>query len=187
MSGNKDKLLAAASAVALLATGAGSMDVLLASGVYTCEHRNADGELLSVDVFPNLVPNVGKNYLLDNGMAGSAYTAAFYMGLVDGGSAPTYNAGDTMASHAGWTENTQYSQSTRPAVSWSSASGGAKTLASGVVFSISAGGTIAGCFLTTVSTKAGTTGTLFSAGSFTGGNKVVSNGDTLTVSYSLSL
>jgi len=112
--------------------------------------------------------------------------------LVDGGSSPTYNAADTMASHSGWTENTGYSNSTRPAPTWGSASasgGGAGTAGTGTIsttataFSINATGTIAGAFLVTNSTKGGTTGTLYSAGSFTTGNRSVLSGDTLNVTY----
>jgi len=138
--------------------------------------------------FDNLVTTGGKNDALDKYLAGSAYTAAWYLGIVDGGSTPTYAAGDTMASHAGWTENQSYSQSARPTAAFSAASAGAKALSSALSFSINvATQTIAGAFLASVATKGGTTGILYSVGAFSGGNKSVTTGDTLSVSYSASL
>ena len=137
------------------------------------------------DVISNLVTTVGKNFVLDTTMSGSAYTAAWYVGLVNGPSAPTYSAADTMASHAGWTENTSYSQAARPTAAWSAAASGVKALSAALTFSINAASqNVIGCFLTTVSTKGGTTGTLYSVGSFAEGNKAVGSGDTLAVSYS---
>jgi hypothetical protein len=141
------------------------------------------------DEVPNLVTTVGKNDLLDKYLAGSAYTAAFFLGLKGTGTAA---AGDTQASHAGWSEvgganAPAYSQGTRPAPSWAAASGGSKATSAAVTFSITSSGTVAGGFLTTNSTKDGTTGTLFSAGDFSGGSKTVANGDTLSVTYSLAV
>ena len=140
---------------------------------------------------PNLVVTVGKNFLLDNGLAGAAYTAAFFLGLVSLVSYSTIVAADTMASHAGWTEAgatnaPTYSQATRPAAAWSAAAAGSKALSASLTFSITSAGTVKGCFLTTVSTKDGTTGTLYSAGLFTGGDRIVANLDTLNVSYTAS-
>ena len=138
------------------------------------------------DEVHNLVTTVGKNNALDNHLSGSAYTAAWFLGLVDG-AAPTFNATDTMASHAGWTENQNYSQATRVAAAWSAASAASKAFSSALAFSINAAAqTISGCFLTSVSTKGGTTGTLYSAGAFTGGNQVIGAGSTLNVTYTAS-
>ncbi len=134
------------------------------------------------DITHNLVPTVGKNHLLDSWLAGSTYTAAWYMGLTSTGA--SYNAADTMASHAGWTESTAYSNANRLTCAFSSAASGSKALSSALAFNINATATIAGAFITTVNTKGGTTGTLGSASNFTGGDRAVANGDTLSVSGS---
>jgi hypothetical protein len=139
------------------------------------------------DTIQNLVTTVGKNNALDNNLSGSAYTAAWFLGLVDGAAAPTFAAADTMASHAGWVENQNYSQATRPAAAWSAAAATSKAFSAPLAFSINAAGqTIAGCFLTTVSTKGGITGILYSCGAFTGGNQAIGTGSTLNVSYTAS-
>jgi hypothetical protein len=60
--------------------------------------------------------------------------------------------------------------------------------ASPAQFNINGTATIAGAFLSSNSTKSGTTGTLFSASKFTSpGDRAVSSGDTLNVTYTFSL
>jgi hypothetical protein len=180
-------------AAAALAVGAASIgkasgidEQANASGFYEVECVR-DGEVVWTDRIDNLVTTVGKNDALDKYLAGSAYTAAWYLGLIDSGSYSAVAAADTSASHGGWTESTAYSQGARPTAAWSAASAGAKALSSAASFSINAGATIKGCFLISNSTKGGTTGILYSAGLFSGGDKVVQNGDTLNVSYTASL
>lgn len=150
------------------------------------------------DTVKNVVTDVGKNLLLDTGLAGSAYTVTGpYMGLISSvGYTSVPVAADTMASHATWVEagnSTNYPLFTaRIAPSWSAASAGSKATSAAVSFTIGAtGGTLKGCFLVfgsgAVTTLADTNGTLLSAGLFTGGDKVVSPSDVVNVTYSLGL
>ena len=161
-------------------------EVIGVTGHYDVQCVGPDGQVKWVDSIENLVVTVGKNDLLDKYFAGSAYTAAWYMGLVDGASSPTYAAGDTLASHAGWTESTAYSGTNRATVAWNSASAGSKA-STATSFSINGTATIAGALLTVTQVRATTTGVLYSAGSFTGGNRAVANGDTLNVTYTASV
>jgi len=60
--------------------------------------------------------------------------------------------------------------------------------ASPSVFSINGSTTVGGAFLTSDSTKSGTSGILFSAADFQSpGDRTVVNGDTLNVTYQFSL
>lgn len=159
-----------------------------AKGFYVVECRDRRGRLKWRDTIDNLVTTVGKNDALDKYLAGSAYTAAWYLGLISStGYTTGPAAGDTMASHSGWSEDQNYSESNRQTAAWSAASGGSKSLSSALSYSINASTTIKGCFLVNDNTKGGTSGVLYSAGLFTGGDKAVDNGDTLSVSYTASL
>lgn len=179
---HSEKINPLAAAMAAVAMGNGHAEVVEAKGFYSVECVGADGQVKWTDTIENLVTTEGKNSLLDNFLAGSAYTAAWYLGLVDGASTPTFNVANTAASHAGWTESVAYSNATRPAPSFGAAAAGSKASAA-VAFNINATATIAGCFLISNSTKAGSTGTLYSCGAFSGGSRAVANGDTLNVTY----
>jgi hypothetical protein len=185
---SSEKMHAGELADAVVARGAGGDEPLQVAGIYLVDCFDREGRHRWTALIHNLVTTLGKNLLLDEALAGANWTAAFNMGLVDGaGAAPVYAATDTMAAHPGWIENTQYSQAALPPLAWAAAGNGVKSTSAGCLFSITAAVTIAGCFVTTGTAKGGAAGTLLSAGSFSGGNKVASNGDTLTVSYQMSL
>lgn len=158
-------------------------------GVFAVECRDAEGNLKWTEEFPNLVVNTGLQYANTQVFKAVTYTATWYMGLVAGpGSGNTYLAGNTMAIHAGWTENVGYSQTARPTMSFGTASTADPSVivSTATVFTMNATATVAGAFLTTDNTKSGTTGTLFSVGNFTVGDRPVISGDTLNVTYTFS-
>lgn len=178
------------------------LEALAARGRYEawCER---DGAEIWRDTIDNLVTTIGKNHMLDNYLAGSSFSQVGpFLGLISSvgyGVGPA--AGDTMSSHAGWAEagnGSNYplwstpASNARGSCSFSAASGGSKALSAAVAFVIATtGGTVKGCFIvlgaSAVSTNNSTAGTLFSAGTFTGGDKIVQVGDTLNVSWSLAL
>lgn len=141
---------------------------------------------------PNLVVNVGLKDMNDKYFSGSSYTAAWYIGLWGAAASNAPAAGDTMSSHAGWTENTTYSEGTRQQAIFGAATTADPSVisnsASPAVFSISGTTTIGGAFLTSNDTKGGSTGILFSGSDFQSpGDRSVTSGDTINVTYQFSL
>jgi hypothetical protein len=193
---NREKLNAKDAIGASLIRGGMLAEEARASGVYTVECYDKDGKLKWRDTAKNVVTTVGKNLALDTYLAGSAYTVTGpYMGLISSTSYTGVAAADTMASHGGWLEagNTNAPTYTgdRKTAAWSAASSGSKSLSAALSFSITGTGTVKGAFLVygsgAVATKENTSGTLYSAGLFSGGDRAVVNGDTLNVSYTASL
>lgn len=179
----KETLTLTDSASAGLVANHGASDKLGVGGVFKAICYAPDGSIRWEDEISNLVVTVGKNDLLDKYFSGSAYTAAFYVGLKGSGTAA---AGDTMSSHAGWAEITAYSNITRPAFTAAAASAGStNNTASPAVFNINGTATVAGLFITTGSAPGGTTGVLFAATDFAVARSVL-NGDTLNVTYTIS-
>jgi len=178
---------------ASLTANKGATERVGAGGVYTVTCIGADGVEKWSDTFHNKVVNQGLQDMNSKYFQGSGYTAAWYLGLVEGpGSGTTYAAADTLASHAGWTELTPGTDYTgnRKAVTFGTATTADPSVidnsGSPSSFAMLVNSTVvAGAFLCTVAS--GTSGVLFSAGDFTGGDKTVDSGDTLNVTYSFSL
>ena len=175
---------------ATVAAGSGTKEKINGGGVFTFKCFDKDGNLKWEESTHNLVVNEGLKDMNDKYFSGVTYSAAWYIGLVTGpGAGNTYAAGNTLASHIGWTEDTNYSGN-RKAVTF-----GAATLADPSVisnsaspssFSITGTTTVAGAFLASVAT--GTSGILFSVSNFQSpGDRAVVSGDTLNVTYTFSL
>jgi hypothetical protein len=156
-----------------------------AKGKFRIEHRNAAGKLLGVYEVPNGIVDVGLNHILDTEFNGGTPITTWYIGLIDNASFSALANADTMASHAGWIENNDYTQANR--VTWTSGAAAARSItnASTCDFSMNATKTIKGIFITSNNTKGGSTGTLWSTAAF-GSTVSVNNGDTLKVTYTLS-
>ena len=187
-----EKVKSQDTAASSLTAGGLATDSASAKGVYKIQCHDKDGNLKWEDTAPNLVVNGGLQDMNAKYFTGSSYTAAWYLGLYGAAASNNPAAGDTMSSHAGWTEVTAYSQSTRPVCTFGTPTTAnpsvATNSASPATFSINATTTVGGAFLTSNSTKGGTTGTLYSAADFSSpGDRSVVSGDTLSVTYTLSL
>jgi hypothetical protein len=177
---------------AMLDRAAGADGHAQAGGVFSIECRDSEGNLKWSDAIHNLVVNVGLQDMNTKYFSGSAYTATWFLGLYGAGASNTPNSGDTAASHAGWTEIVPYSNATRPACTFGTATTADPSVitntASPAAFNINATATVGGAFLISNNTKSGTTGILFSASDFSApGDRVVASGDTLNVTYTFSL
>jgi hypothetical protein len=163
-------------------------DEMAINGTYHAVCYGADGQVKWEAPIENLVTTVGKNLTLDT-ILGNTAAGAVVMGLKGTGTAAVT---DTQASHPTWLEvglaNAPTYSGNRPTPSFSAASASSKATSSAVSFSMTSTGTVAGCFINIggSATKDNTTGTLFSAGDFSSSKSVV-NGDTIAVTYTLTL
>ena len=203
-----DKMDSAESITGSTSVTSCNADIGEVHGYFTATCTDVDGNVLWTEDFANTVVQGGKQLLLDTTLAGSGYTTVGpYMGLISSvsyGGAPVY--GDTMASHANWTEadstnapaytlgTTSGGGAYRGTTAWSastvSVGTATKALSAGQSFYFTNSGTVNGIFIVTgtgaVSTWQSTTGTLYSAGAF-GTPQPVVDTNTLTVSYSTSI
>ena len=133
--------------------------------------------------FPNGITDVGIHYLLDAGFRGTTAISTWYAGLIDNAGYTGVDPSDTMASHSGWSEATQYDESVRQTLTFAAAA--TRKITAEVSFTMNATKTIEGIFVNSDSTKSGTTGTLWSTALFSSAPGLVS-GNVLTANYTLS-
>lgn len=176
-------------------------DNIKSRGEFTAICRDKDGNELWRETFPNLLTEIGKALLLDQGLGGVAYTAVEYIGFISSIGFTAISGGDTMASHAGWVEGGTANQPTytapRKTCVWSAAalSGtplfeATKSLTAGAVYTITGTGTIQGGFIVAgagaSATIDNTGGTLYAAGTFGTPQPVVPT-NSVTILYSTTL
>lgn len=168
----------------------GFVEGMSAGGVFTVTCYDDQGNEKWVDIAQNIVVNVGLQDMNTKYFSGNAYTSSWFVGLVnDVASNVTYSGGDTLAAHAGWTENSSYSGN-RKAATFGAATlndpSNINTAASVASFTMTGNATICGAFLCNAAT--GNTGLLFSVSSFQApGDRTVVVGDVLNVTYSFNL
>jgi hypothetical protein len=163
--------------------------------------RDKDGNELWREEFDNLLTQTGKAFLLDQALAGSAYTAADYMGLISSTSFTAVSGADTPTSHSGWLEaggaNAPTYSGNRATCAWSAATtsgasaySATKALSAALSFTFTGSGTVQGAFIVAGSganaTIGNTGGILYSAGTFGTPQPVVST-NVLTVSYQTTI
>jgi len=172
--------------------GNGTSERLKGGGIFTVRCHTKDGNLKWEKKSHNLVVNIGLADMNTRYFKGSGYTAAWYIGIYGSAASNNPSSTDTMSSHAGWTEVTAYSNATRPAATFGAATTADPSViansASPAQFLINASANVGGAFLTSGDLPGGTSGTLFSASDFAApGDRVVQNGDVLSVTYTFSL
>jgi len=163
-----------------------------ATGLFEIKCHDKDGNLKWEAQSKNLVVNTGLAYMAGSALTSTTQVTSWFLGLYGAGASNTPAAGDTMASHAGWTEVVAYSNATRVAATFAAATTANPSVvtnsASPATFNINGTTTVGGAFLTSGSAKSGTTGTLFSAADFGApGDRSVVTSDTLSVTYTFSL
>jgi hypothetical protein len=160
------------------------MENLKLGGIFTVICYDPQGNIKWKEKSKNMVVNVGLEQILDElfSIGGVLPNSNYYIGLVD--ASPTIVAGDTLNSHAGWTEVTDYNEATRQEFIEARTGLTVSNTASTAAFSINATVTVGGVFITSVDT--GTTGLLLSAAPFSNGDRSTTSGDTIEVTYNFS-
>ena len=163
-----------------------------AHGEYKLQCFDSEGNLKWEMGGHNLVVNQGLQDMNTKYFTGVGYTATWYLGLYGAASSNNPTANDTAALHPGFTEITPYSNATRPACSFGTATTADPSVItnslSPAAFNINGVATVGGAFLISDNTKGGSTGVLFSASDFQSpGDRVVASGDVLNVTYTFSL
>ena len=154
--------------------------------IYTLEHLDKTGQLISSETIENIIPIVGLDYMLGAAFKGTSQFTAFYLGLFGTNYAPL--TADTMTTFiAACGELSSYGEAARAAITFPGISSSAiTTSASPNEFDFAAGETIRGAFISSSPTLDGTAGLLVSAVLFPS-PKVLSAGDTLRVPVGFSL
>lgn len=127
-----------------------------------------------------MIVNEGLNYILGVTFSDEAQDTTHYVGLKGTGSVA---AADTLASHTGWTEITDYTGDRKAWVEAGASSQSITNSASPATFAINGTCNVYGAFISVPAT--GTAQELICAVDFTT-NRSLGNGDTLNVSYTLT-
>jgi len=144
-----------------------------------------NGKTLKDHVVKNDIVNVGLDYLLDQMFVSLASASGWYIGLINDTSFTSLSNADTMSSHAGWLELTDYNEETRPA--WVPSSIGSQAIINSTqaTFTMNATKTVKGILIANNATRGGTAGTLWST-ALLGQTIAVEAADIVLVNYKLT-
>jgi hypothetical protein len=186
---SNEKIATADTVSSGLMCGTRSREGALAFGRFTMTCYDKDGKLKWTAEEKNLVVNVGLQYMCGAGLTSTTQITSWFIGLYGAAASNSPAAGDTLLTHGGWTEVNPYTGN-RKACTFAAATNAnpsvATNTASPASFAITGTQVVGGAFL--CSAASGTTGTLFSAADFSApGDRSLASGDTLNVTYTLSL
>lgn len=161
-------------------------DRSLMNGRWSLQCVDRNGRPKWSEEFDNLLTNQGLNHFLDTVFHGTTQITTWYIGLIrddNYGAGPA--AGDTLASHAGWEEGTEYAGNRKE---WTEGAASSQSMTNAVTvdFAINATQVMKGAFLASVNTGGSGSDILMSAGLFSQGDRSVADGDTVKVTYAIS-
>lgn len=158
---------------------------LVLRGEFLYLRLSSRGYVMSCGIAKNGLSTAGVNALWEAQFRSGTQYANWYCGLIRDDNYSALSADDTMASHSGWEEGTEYSEGTRPAWSPGAASGKAVSNPTAMEFTISTEQTFKGLFICSDSTKSGSSGILWCTGLFDV-EQSMPVGQVLKVYYTLS-
>lgn len=160
--------------------------MLKLKGKYTYELFDKEGNLKDTWESYNTITNQGLQSIIDVGFLSSTQITNWYVGVYTARTGTPANL-TTASIGVDITEFTNYSESTRPGYSGTRTNESLSNALSKAAFSITGSGTILGSFLIDSNAKSTTSGNvLFSLDDFPS-SRTVGNGDTLNVTYQLTL
>jgi hypothetical protein len=133
-----------------------------------------------------MITNQGLDHLLDVALNGGTQVTTWYVGLIRDDNYSALAAADTMSSHAGWEEGTEFAEAVRQTWVEAAASSQVTATTTEATFTINADQTFKGFFVASVSTVGGTTGTLLLTSLFAGGDRAMVAGQQLKISLSIT-
>jgi|SRR6185436_3527857 len=157
------------------------------NGYFTTRCYNPDGSLAWEEKFPNGATTVGLNYMNDVALGGTSQLTPWFLGLINNSGFSALSADDTMGSHTGWSEFTDYSESVRQTWTPGSSASGSVTNPTVCSFTnVTNGNVVYGQFLASDSTKGGAVGTLWATGAFST-PRTLESGQVLQTTYTNTL
>lgn len=165
-------------------------------GTYYVKLIDKQGNVKWQDQFGNTVVFFGRANMLNNTLTTATALVGPFLGIVGATGFTAIATADTMSTHAGWVEAGTAAElptytAPRPTLTFTQATAATGAIfAATASFAITSTGTVKGSFVVlgagASSTVGSTSGQLYSAGLFSGGDKIVATGDTLQVVYSVA-
>ncbi len=141
------------------------------------------GKLIETREGFNAITNEGLDHALDVIFNAAAELSEWKIGITN--FTATLDPADTMGSHGGWTENQDYDETVRQ--NWLPGAAASQSITNGTAatFTMNAGATLHGIFVTSNGVKGSTTGTLWATANFSSSLSVVDT-DVVKITYTVN-
>lgn len=142
-----------------------------------------NGKLIETREGCNAITNEGLDHALDVIFNAASELSEWKIGITN--ATAVLDPSDTMGSHGGWTENQDYDETTRRDWLPGASSGQSITNGTAATFTMNAGATLHGIFVTSNGVKGSTTGTLWATANFSSTLSVVDT-DVVKITYTVN-